>query len=149
MLQRLLDERFKLKVHWEMRDIPVYALVVGKNGSKLKQAASDAGDQQQLNVVGRNYEITQPKATTDDIAQWINGSSFIDRPVVNRTGLNGIYDLRLTFTPDLRSNRNSEPSPADVSLFTAIQEQLGLRLEPIKTAIEVLVIGHVEKPSEN
>jgi uncharacterized protein (TIGR03435 family) len=149
MLQRLLVDRFKLQVHREMREIPVYALVVAKNGSRLKEAASDAVDTRQLQVVGRNYEITQPKATTDDIVQWINGSGFIDRPVVNRTGLNGMYDLRLTYTPDIRSNRDADSSPADLSMFTAVQEQLGLRLEPMKAPIEVLVIDSVQRPSEN
>jgi hypothetical protein len=74
---------------------------------------------------------------------------FIDRPVVNRTGLDGIYDLRLTYTPDIRSNRHTDSSPADVSIFTAVQEQPGLRLEPMQAPIEALVIDKAEKPDAN
>src|SRR5262249_44960362 len=149
MLQRLLVDRFKLKVHREMREIPVYALVVGKNRSKLKEAAEDGEATGHLRVVGRNYEITQPKATIDDIVQWLLTSAFLDRPVVNHTGITGIYDFRLNYTPDLRSNRDSDPAPSDVSIFTAIEEQLGLKLEAAKEMVEVLIIDHAEKPDEN
>jgi uncharacterized protein (TIGR03435 family) len=124
MLQRLLVDRFKLQVHREMHEIPVYALVVGKNRLKLKEAAEDGEATGHLRVVGRNYEITQPKATTSDTAQWMTNAAFLDRPVVDHTGLTGIYDLRLTYTPDLRSNRDSDPAPSDVSIFTRLRSSL-------------------------
>lgn len=148
MLQTLLADRFKLKVHREMREMPVYALVIGKNGAKLKPSAPDAGPGGRLQVVGRNYEFTVAKATMDDIVGGI-ANSFPDRPVVDRTGLTGEYEIKLVYTPDIRSNRESEPDPNDISIFTAVQEQLGLKLEAQKASIEILVIDHVEKPSEN
>jgi uncharacterized protein (TIGR03435 family) len=147
MLQSLLADRFKLKVHRETRDMNVYALVVSKSGSKLKESAPDASPMGYMNVVGRNYHATRAKATMDDVVQAI-GNSFLDRPVLDKTGLSGTYNLSLTYTPDIRSNRG-EPDPNDISIFTAVQEQLGLKLEPQKASIEVLVVDSVEKPSEN
>ena len=69
--------------------------------------------------------------------------------VVDRTGLTGTYDVKITYTPDIRSNRTAEPDPNDISIFTAVQEQLGLKLESQKAMVEILVVDHVEKPSEN
>jgi uncharacterized protein (TIGR03435 family) len=147
MLQALLADRFKLKVHRELREMNVYALVTGKNGSKLKESAPDANPMGYMNVIGRNYRATRAKATMDDVVQAIT-NSFLDRPVLNKTGLTGTYNLSLTYTPDIRSNRG-EPDPNDISIFTAVQEQLGLKLEPQKASIEVLVVDSIEKPSEN
>jgi uncharacterized protein (TIGR03435 family) len=147
MVQLLLADRFQLKVHRESRETPVYSLVVGKNGLKLKESAPDASAMGRLEVVGRNYQVTRPKATMDDVVFEITGS-FVDRPVLNRTGLTGMYDLRLVYTPNLRS-RASEPDPSDISIFTAVQEQLGLKLVPEKAMVEILVVEKVEKPSEN
>jgi len=147
MLQALLADRFKLKVHREMREMNVYALVVGKSGPKLKESAPDASPMGYMNVVGRNYRATRAKATMDDVVQAIT-NSFLDRPVLDKTGLTGTYNLSLIYTPDIRSNRG-EPDPNDISIFTAVQEQLGLKLEPQKASIEVLVVDSVEKPSEN
>ncbi|HLK62534.1 MAG TPA: TIGR03435 family protein [Bryobacteraceae bacterium] len=147
MLQLLLADRFKLQVHWEKREMPVYALVVGKNGPKLKESAADATPFGNLSVKGRNYEVTLTKADMDTIVGGV-ANSFPDRPVVDRTGLTGSYDVKLVYTPDVPSNRRGEPDPSDISIFTAVQE-LGLKLEPQKATIEVLVIDHAEKPSEN
>lgn len=146
LLQSLLADRFHLKVHRETREMPVYALVLGKNAPKLKPSAPDAGPGGNLHVVDRNYEYTVPKATMSDILDGI-ANSFLDRPVVDQTGLTGTYDLKLVYTPDLRSNR--EPDPADISIFTAVQNQLGLKLVPQKAPVEILVVDHVEKPTEN
>ncbi len=148
MLQLLLADRFRVQVHREMREMPVYALVVGKSGAKLKQSASDAAYQWNLHVKGRNYEVTMTKASMDDLITGI-ASSFPSRPVVDRTGLTGTYDAKITYTPDVRSNRTADPDPNDISIFTAVQEQLGLKLEPLKAMIEVLVVDRVEKPSAN
>ena len=147
MLQALLTDRFHLKVHHEMREMPVYALVLGKNGSKLKPSAPDAGEGGRLQVGDRNYQMTIPKASMDDVVDAV-ANAFLDRPVVDRTGLTGTYDLKLTYTPDIRSNRG-EPNTADISIFTAVQEQLGLKLEPQKASVTILVVDHVERPSEN
>jgi uncharacterized protein (TIGR03435 family) len=83
MLQNLLADRFKLKVHRELREMPVYALVVGKNGPKLKPSAPDAAPGGRIQLVGRNYEYTVPLATMDDIVDGV-ANSFLDRPVVDR-----------------------------------------------------------------
>lgn len=147
MLQGLLADRFKLKTHRESREMEVYALVIGKSGPKLKPSSADGSPMGYMHVEGRNYHATRAKATMDDIVQAI-ANSFLDRPVVDHTGLDGNYVLDLTYTPDIRSNRG-DPDPGDISIFTAVQEQLGLRLEPQKASVEVLAIDSVEKPSEN
>lgn len=148
MLQSLLADRFKLKVHREMRELPVYALVLGKNGTKFKESASDASFHGNVAVKGRNYEVTLTNASMDDVVRGI-ANSFPDRPVVDRTGLTGTYDVKMTYTPDVRSNRTTDPDPNDIGIFTAVQDQLGLKLEPQKAMVEILVVDHVEKPSEN
>jgi uncharacterized protein (TIGR03435 family) len=148
MLQSLLADRFKLKVHREMHEMPIYALVLGKNGPKLKESAPDADPMGRMSVNGRNYQVTRLKATMDDIVLGI-ANAFLDRPVVDKTGLSGNYELNLTYTPDIQSNRRTEPDPNDISIFTAVQEQLGLKLEPQKAQVEILVIDHIEKPTSN
>jgi uncharacterized protein (TIGR03435 family) len=148
MLRTLLADRFKLKLHREAKEMQVYALVVGKNGPKLKPSAPDANPIGRGMVNGRNYEITRPKADMDAVVQAIS-NAFLDRPVVDRTGLTGTYDLKLTYTPDTPANRLGEPDPNDISIFTAVREQLGMALEPQRAAVETLVIDHVEQPSEN
>jgi uncharacterized protein (TIGR03435 family) len=127
MLQSLLADRFKLEVHREMKEMPVYALVVGKNGPKLKESAPDADPWAHTGVSGRNYEVTMPKATMEGLVKEISNAAFLDRPVLDKTGLTGTYDIRLTYTPENRMSRGPEPD-LDVSIFTAVQEQLGLRL---------------------
>jgi uncharacterized protein (TIGR03435 family) len=148
MLQSLLADRFKLRFHREMREIPVYELVAAKNGPKLKESAPTAESMGRMTVNGRNYQASIPKARMDDVVQAI-GNSFLDRPVLDKTGLTGTYDLKLTYTPDIPSNRKGDPDPNDISIFTAVQEQLGLKLEPTKALVEILVVDHVEKPIEN
>ncbi|HKE24041.1 MAG TPA: TIGR03435 family protein [Bryobacteraceae bacterium] len=147
MLQALLADRFKLRVHWENRESPVYELVVGKNGPKLKESSPDAAPTGHLQVHGRNYEVTLTKATMDDVVDAV-ANSFLDRPVVDKTGLTGIYDLKLVYTPSTRPNLQGEPSLDDISIFTAVQ-QLGLKLEARMGKVKTLVIDHVEKPSGN
>lgn len=147
MLKLLLADRFKLAAHWEKREMPVYALVIGKNGPKLKPGDSGARKPWTLHVAGRDYEVTAPNTDMDGIVDAIM-NSFPDRPVVDRTGLTGTYDLRLTYTPQTRGNAAS-PDPGDLNIFTAVQEQLGLKLEPRKEALDVLIVDHMEKPGEN
>ncbi len=148
MLQALLADRFKLRIHREMKEMAVYELVIGPKGSKLKSSAAEANAMGRMKVNGRNYEASIPKANMDQVVQAIT-NAFLDRPVVDRTGLTGTYDLKLTYTPDTQANRRTEPGPDDISIFTAVQEQLGLKLEPQKTMVEVLVVDSLEKPSEN
>jgi uncharacterized protein (TIGR03435 family) len=147
MLQLLLADRFKLKVHTESHEMPVYGLVVGKNGPKFKESAPDGNPMGRLTVSGRNYVVTMAKASMDDLVNAV-ANSFLDRPVVDKTGLTGTYEINLTYTPATRANL-SEPDLSDISIFTAVQEQLGLKLEPQKGTVDVMVVDHVEKPSVN
>jgi uncharacterized protein (TIGR03435 family) len=148
MLQLLLADRFKLAVHRETREMPVYALLVGKNGPKFKASAPDASPDTHYAASGRNWEVTIPKATMDDVLRAIE-SSILDRPVLDKTELKGTYDVKMTYTPNIPPNRRSEPDPEDISIFTAVEVQLGLKLEAQKAKMEVLVVDRVEKPSEN
>jgi len=148
MVQSLLADRFQLAVHRERKEMPVYALVVGKNGPKLKNSAPDAGSMANVGVGGRNYDYDLPKATMGRLVELINQVSGLDRPVVDKTALAGVYDIRLTFTPEYRISRGPESDLNDIRIFTAVEE-LGLRLAPQKADVETVVVDRVEKPSEN
>jgi uncharacterized protein (TIGR03435 family) len=148
MLQTLLAERFNLKVHREMREMPVYALMVAKNGPKFKESAPDATYSFLHGVNGLNQNITASKATMEALAEGIRDMVWLDPPVVDKTGLTGTYDFKIEATSESRLNRNPD-DPAAVSVFDAVQDQLGLKLERQKAMIEVLVVDHIEKPSAN
>jgi len=148
MLQLLLADRFKLQVHWETREMPVYNLVVGKGGPKFKESAPDANPMGRWGLKGRNYEVTMAQATMSEVVDAV-ANAFLDRPVVDQTGLTGTYEIKLTYTPATRANQEGEPSLDDIGIFAAVQEQLGLKLEPQKGMVAMLVIDHVEKPSGN
>ena len=166
MLQSLLAERFQLKLHRETRQLPVYALVVDKGGAKIKLSA----DQISPTVDGPS----QPGAGPNHGAFKFGAGSMtgnavglslftnlisqrLDRRVIDRTGLAGRFDIQLQWTPGQGESPfdpggNPVPAPTDFSgpsIFTAIQEQLGLKLESTKGPVEVIVIDHAEKPSEN
>jgi uncharacterized protein (TIGR03435 family) len=148
VLQTLLAERFNLKVHRAMKEMPVYALVVGKSGPKFQESSVDADFVSNHGVSGRNQTLTMSKATMESLAQSLWGSFAVDRPVMDRTGLTGTYDLKLEATPESRITRTDQ-DPGEISVFTAVQGQLGLRLEPRKLPVEILVVDHIDKPSEN
>jgi uncharacterized protein (TIGR03435 family) len=147
MLRVLLAERFNLKVHTEQKQMDVYALIIGKNGPKLKESAPDAVFSGYGGVNGRNQSMKQTKADSADIAQAIANMFGPDRPVVDKTGLAGLYDFFIEATPEWRIN--NDPQPEDVSVFSAVQDQLGLKLEPQKAMIDILVVDHMDKPSPN
>lgn len=147
MLQTLLADRFKLKVHRETKEMPVYALLVGKNGPKFKESASDAVSAGRGGPNGRNQYIARTKATMEDLAQDIGNSFLVGRPVLDKTGLTGTYGYRIEATPQAWIDNNPELS--DIGVFAAVQEQLGLKLEPQKAAVEILVVDHIEKPTQN
>jgi uncharacterized protein (TIGR03435 family) len=138
-VRSLLAERFQLKLHRETRTLPAYVLEVAKGGPKLEKAPEGAGGKTDA---GRN-RIDAQATTMDHFAEVL--SRHVDYPVVNRTGLEGKFNLKLEWTPE--SNR-PEPSPGP-SLFTAVQEQLGLRIRPQKAPIEVIVIDRAEHPTGN
>jgi len=151
MVQQLLADRFKLAVHTETRELPVYALTIGKNGPKLQPAKDpDAGTSFSS---GKRGQLTAKGTSAEQLAQKLSRSvsDELGRIVIDNTGLNGRYDLTLKWTPDLGTapTINGEPDTSAPSIFTAIQEQVGLKLEPTKGPVHVLVIDHAEMPSEN
>jgi uncharacterized protein (TIGR03435 family) len=147
MVRDLLKERFSLTTHEEMRVLPVYNLVLVKGGAKFQPSGHsgtmiDAG-RSRIHVQGSDDTIG---LLARELAQSQG------RVVVNKTGLTGRYDLTLRWTPDDASTPllNGEPDPnAPPALFTAIQDQLGLKLESGKGPVPVLVIDHIEPPSAN
>jgi len=147
MLQSLLADRFQLKVHSEMRETPVFALVVSKGGPKFK--ASDPNDDSRgiQGMNGRNNVVTLPNATMTDLVEALR-NALLDRPVVDKTGLTGTYNIKLNYTPNFSANREN-PDLGDITVFHALEEQLGLKLEARKEPLEVLVVDHVERPSGN
>jgi uncharacterized protein (TIGR03435 family) len=148
MLQMLLTDRFKLKLHHASKEMPVYALVVGKDGPKFKLSPREAVESAHVGVNGRNQNLTASRKSMDELATMIPNAFSVDRPVVNRTGLPGTYDFKIEATPEFRMT-TADPDLKNISIFAAVQQQLGLKLEPQKAIIEVLVIDHVEKPSAN
>ena len=150
MEQSLLADRFKLKVHFEKREMPVYALVVAKGGPKLTPAESGESSKLFSAPTDRGNKITAEAVTLDDFAN----SPLLrtgERLVIDQTGLKGTYDFTLESGPDrtVAPDTAQEGGGDAPSFFTAIQEQLGLRLVPTKAPVEVIVIDHIEKPSEN
>jgi uncharacterized protein (TIGR03435 family) len=146
MLQSLLADRFQLKLHRETKDLPVYALVVGKNQPKLK--LSSPSTEYSMRVARRPNQV-QLAATGDTMVQFASGiSGYMDRPVVDKTGLTGHYDFKLEWTLDPKNSPALDPG--GTSIFTAVQEQLGLKLDQRLAPMEVLVIDHaVRVPTEN
>jgi uncharacterized protein (TIGR03435 family) len=142
MLQTLLAERFKLAVHRETKEQRAYFLVVGKNGTKLK-AAQKTEEQDVQHVRGDHpaAQILRGSMIGHSLALGPFASSLahvLGTQVVDRTGLPGTFDINLTWTPE----DSPETGP---SLFTAIQEQLGLKLEPGKAPVEVLLVDRAER----
>jgi uncharacterized protein (TIGR03435 family) len=155
MLQKLLADRFKLGFRYDKRELSVYALVVGKDGPKLTKSEADPNSPTIFRFRGLGV-IAVTNATMADFAKPMQ-VSVMDRPVVDQTGLKGRFDFVLKWTPDETQFVSlggykapaTESADAPPDLFTAIQEQLGLKLESTKAPVEVLVIDHVEKPSPN
>ena len=148
MLQNLLAQRCSLAVHRTTKEMPVYALVAGKNGPKFKETPPDTNEISHFGVNGRNQNFTLFKASMDDVAGSIQSAFGVDRPVLDKTGLTGEYTVKLEATPEYVLSRG-DPQTGDVSVFRAVQEQLGLKLESQKADIEVLIVDHIDKPTEN
>jgi uncharacterized protein (TIGR03435 family) len=144
MLRTLLAEEFKLRTHRETREYPVYALVVAKNGVKLRTS-----EVSQFNVeIGRGRMVFRHESISGLVNflyyPHASAQQAADRPVIDRTGLEGFFDFTLEWTPDSAQADLTAPGP---SIFTAIEQQLGLKLQPEKAPIEFLVIDHAEKPA--
>ncbi len=152
MLQTLLADRFRLRAHWESKELPAYALVVDKNGPKFRESASDAPFTSAHGVSGRNHTLKTVRYTIPLLIKDLDDYFGVDSPVIDGTGLKGFYDINLNATPEYRLSRRpdvGEVSLSEVSVYTALQEQLGLKLAPRRAPIEVLIVDHVEKPSPN
>lgn len=147
MLQSLLADRFQLRFHREMRELPVYFLVVGRNGPAFRETPPGASRRTNHGVDGGKQTLDLSLATMESLAAEIHSYFFVDRPVLDKTGLTGLYDIRLAATPEFRLRDGSEPG--DVDIFKAVQSQLGLKLESRKADVEVLVVDQIEKPSAN
>jgi uncharacterized protein (TIGR03435 family) len=147
MLQALLAERFALKTHEETRVLPLYALVVAKGGAKFKASEKNGTSVSTNNSNGNVQIIVQGSDHTLRLLAEQLGRS-VGRVVVDKTGLDGRFDLTLKFVSDDAVSAGTD-APSGPSVFTALQEQLGLKLEPEKGPVEILVIDHIELPSEN
>jgi len=169
MRQALLADRFKLTLHKEIRELPVYSLVIAKNGSKLR--VSKPGDTYEAGLKTASGNIVGPHMMLMQLGGGQIGgqgvllevlvkqlSSQLGRVVQDKTGLTGNYDFNLRWAPDsARTPAGGEQQGSDAatsefygpSLFTALEEQLGLKLESQKGPVEILVVDHVEMPTEN
>ena len=147
MEQSLLADRFKLQVHFGKTEMPVYALVLAKGGTKLTR--SPEGETTSLTSLGNQMgmKMTAKSVAIDQLvlSPFLTGAA--GRLVVDQTGLKGAYDFTLTWKPETAAVPDGTSDAP--SLFTAIQEQLGLRLVPSKAPVEVIVVDHVEPPSAN
>jgi len=155
MVQKLLADRFKLAFHRDKKELSVFALTVGKTGVKLTESTGDPNGLPGLGLGGLGIANIR-NANMSDFTGFMQ-SVVLDRPVVDQTELPGRFDFQLKWTPDdsqFPGVKGQLPPPkedaeAQPDLFTAIQKQLGLKLEAVKAPVGVLVIDHVEKPSEN
>jgi uncharacterized protein (TIGR03435 family) len=174
-VRALLGDRFQVKIHREMRTMPVYNLVIVKKG-KLKVAQDQSSEAQSPASRQPNAETPPPRGAAR-LMTGVSGSVFagtaieiaklagtlqvqVDRPILDKTGLSGLYDIHLEFgLQEISSSigqppTSGAPQPATVdtaapSLFTALQNQLGLKLQPAKGPVQVFVIDHAEKPDAN
>ena len=142
MLQTLLAERFKLAVHTEKRELPFYALIVGKNGPKIRRAKTGESPPKISFERGHMIRQTTMPVLATLLALILRGT------VLDRTGLQGLFDIHMEWEPD--DPHTPDGVAAGPSLFTALQEQLGLKLESRKGLVDVLVVDRAEQvPAEN
>lgn len=157
MILSLLEDRFKMKFHRETKEFPIYALVSGKGGAKMKVAETQGQESRGMIRMGRG----QVNGTQMDMAMLANNlSNQLGRQVIDKTGLTEKYDFELNWTPDesqagfgpFGGPPAPPPPPSDTpgpSIFTALQEQLGLKLESQKGPVPMIVVDSIEKPTEN
>jgi len=167
MLQKILTERFGLKFHHEMKDLPCYVMTIGKGGSKLQEYSPGQSKPTDLQDFEGNRAANRFTMNGDElVGQSVTMPNFtaqlslyLESPVVDKTGLSGTYDFRFKFFVDFPSmpptgpGGNSEPVIVRIDMKTpiveAIQKNLGLKLESVKGPVEITVIDHSERPSEN
>jgi uncharacterized protein (TIGR03435 family) len=156
MIQKLLADRFKLTFHKDKKELSVYVLSVSKTGAKLTKNDSAPNGLPGLFFQGGLGKLNVHNALMTDFTGLMQ-SVVLDRPVVDQTGLTGRFDFTLNWTPDdsqfsgmgARIPPPTDSADAPPNLYTAIQEQIGLKLEATKAPADVMVIDHVEKPSAN
>jgi uncharacterized protein (TIGR03435 family) len=175
MLQSLLAERFHLKLHFETRVLAVYALVVAKPNPHLVESTNQPAQESPAPISlpskpedpkdlrhgilvlynGQSAQMTAKQASLDDLVHWFAGYSEVGgRPVVNQTGLSGLYDFTLRWTRQSLAV-TPQPGSSDAAdsdappLFTALPNQLGLRLKSAKAPAEVILIDHTDPPTDN
>jgi uncharacterized protein (TIGR03435 family) len=153
MMQKLLADRFKLEFHHDQRVLPAYALTVGKIGPKLTPTEKNGQlPNFHYEPIDAGVTLFATNATMTDFSGYLQ-LVVLDRPVVNRTGTTGRFDFQCTFTPDDSQFNGHSPLPAGAgsspSLYEALQQQLGLRLSAERASIDVIVVDHIEPPSEN
>ncbi len=141
LLRPMLANRFQLKVHPEIKVLPVYEMVLAKSGPKFKEASPREREGTHI----QDSVLTAHAVTLASLASTL--SNQLHQTVIDKTGLPEKFDLALSWTPEYGPEASRESSAA--SIFTALQEQLGLKLRSSKGPIETLVIDHVEMPSEN
>jgi uncharacterized protein (TIGR03435 family) len=156
MIQKTVAERFKLTFHREKKELPVYVLSVAKTGPKLTKSEGDPNGLPGLFFRGKLGDLGVRNASMTDFTGLMQ-EAVLDRPVLDQTGISGRYDFTLVWTPDdsqFAGMGAKIPPPTDnanapPNLYTAIQEQIGLKLDATKAPADVMVIDHLEKPSEN
>ena len=142
MVIKLMADRFQLKFHRDRREMSCYAVTVAKGGPKMEASKSEGLQDQTGNNNGSRASWRFTNNSMEEFAkflQWV-----LDRPVVDQTGLQGKYDFKLTWTKDLAPATDENAAPG---FFTAIQEQAGLKVEPSRAQVDVLVVDHAEQPS--
>lgn len=146
MLQTLFAGRFQLKIRREIKKLPVYDLVIAKGGLKIKEAASDEKESFHMYMAGSNITITDQASDIGGLGQSL--SNHAGRLIVDKTGLGDKkFDIKLQYS----RNDQTTPDAGDESpsLFTALEEQLGLQLVPAKEPVDTFVVEHIERPSAN
>ncbi|HWB33142.1 MAG TPA: TIGR03435 family protein [Acidobacteriaceae bacterium] len=150
ILRSVLSDRFHLTCHFETRILAAYALVIAKDGHKLTEAEPKMLPNGMKDPGGISTSRNGITATAAPISLLMAElQQRLGRPVVDRTGLTGRYTFKLSWTPDSASAPNAPDVDSGPSIFTAIQEQLGLRLEGTHAPVQLLVVDHVERPTEN
>ena len=149
MLAQVLADRFQLKSHTETKNLPVYNLVVTPHGPKFKPSPNQ--DDQHGGMSGGDHEVTINASPIATLVYFLAGD--LHRTVIDQTGLTARYDLHLTWAPDTpdrpAGQDNGQPADAGPSLFSALVDQLGLKLVPAKGPVPTLVIDHIDPPTPN
>ncbi len=146
-LQDLLIERFQLKFHHETRSMPAYALTVAKGGFKLQEAAGSGGGGTNSKGSGNTKTFTGTRIDMGRFATFL--SRQVDRPVFDHTEVAGVYTFTLDWTPDDLKTVASSDQPPLPSLFTILQEKLGLKLEPKREPVDIIVMDSAQRPPDN